>query len=1759
MQLILKQVAVHNLKKVSLTLEPNQLIVFTGVSGSGKSSLAFDTIFVEGQRRYIESLSVYARRFLGNLPKPDALSITGIPPTIAIEQKSTGKNPRSTVSTMTGIYDYLRVLYARLGEAHCPISGDKVSPISQKRIADTILAYPVGSKIILLAPFVKGKKGAFKEELVDLLKKGFTRLRADGTFYHLAEEMPSLDKGISHNIDIVIDRLTINEENRIRIAEAIEIGLGVGKGIITVLQPDTNQEELFSEHAYSEKSGLYYSPLEPEDFSFNHPKGMCESCQGLGGDCPSCRGARIKSYPAATTFKGKKIHELAEMMISEVVDFFNTITLSEVEQKVGSELLAEIKGRLGFLMKVGLHYLTLSRTAPTLSGGESQRVRLASQIGFSLVGCAYILDEPSIGLHPRDNKKLLQTLELLRDKGNTVIVVEHDEETICAADHIVDVGPLAGVEGGEIIASGGLNEILAAKESVTGAYLRGERSISIPKKRRKPTDKKLIIKDVTHHNLKKVTVEIPLGLFIAVTGVSGSGKSSLITDVLYPALANEYHKAALPVGKHAAIEGKNYIDKIIPIDQSPIGRTPRSNLATYVKIFDEIRDLFAELPESRAFGYKPGRFSFNVKEGSCIHCGGMGMVRIDMDFLEDEWTTCTHCKGKRFDAKTLAVKYRDKSIHDILEMSVEEASLFFKELAPIRRKLEFCREVGLGYIRLGQSATTLSGGEAQRIKLAKELIRPATGKTIYLLDEPTTGLHFYDIHKLIDILQSLVQAGNTVLVIEHNMDLVKTVDHVIDLGPEGGNGGGRILGSGTPEEIAKLPTPTGIFLKEALERKPLKSAPKKSAKKTKEIDTITVRGASQNNLKDVSLEIPRGKISVFTGPSGSGKTSLAFETIYAEGQSRYVDSLSSHAKSFIKKLPKPKLEEITGLSPALSIEQKKHAGNPRSTLGTMTEVYDFLRIIFARMGTPYDPETGEKIQSITPAFILQKLSTLQEGTKLQILAPIKIKRGEEFSHLKSRFQQQGYLRIRLNGVYYELDQEIPYDRHLNNKLELVIDRILYKQESAKRIMDAIDAAAILSENTVIIAGEEGDLFYNLSFAVESTGKSYPPITPHTFSFNSEEGMCQECFGLGLKWGANLKGDRTILKYTPFDFLTLLLKDFATYKSFQLFETVLRDMGINPHTPFKELKEDKLQIFFEGANTVIEYEDLEFRWIGIHNMLIRLSKMGKGVTREEILPFLYQSTCPLCNGSRLNPLARAVRINGISLPELCQMPLSEVRNFVGKLKGEHVLAEALTYLKNRLDFLCDIGLDYLSLDRSAPTLSGGEVQRVALARQLGSGLTGVLYVLDEPTIALHPHNNHLLNIALKKLKNLGNTLILVEHDPMTIQIADKIYDFGPGSGNLGGTITAFGTPSALKKNSHSLTGAYLSGRKKIPIPSKRRVAKDNIFIEHAKKHNLKDISLSIPTNVMTCITGVSGSGKSTLVHDVLLPALSENLNRRTPKNVFTYDNTTFTNLDLFDSAIVIDQSPIGRTVRANVITYTDFLTPLRAFFSALPAASAKGLLPKHFSFNHSAGLCKKCRGLGYQIVELQFMPPVSIDCEACHGNRLNPVSLSVTYKGKNLGQILKLTVRAAKEFLPPIPKITKILDRLIQVGLDYLTLGQEVQTLSGGEASRLRLSRELAKPSTKHTLYLFDEPTVGLHSDDIAKLLPIFHSLVNKGNTLIIVEHNLDIIASADHIIDLGPEGGNNGGHLITSGTPEEVARHPTSHTAHYLKPLLYNH
>jgi len=1974
--IVIKGAREHNLRNVDLVLPRNKLICLTGVSGSGKSSLAFDTLYAEGQRRYVESLSSFARQFLGQMPKPDVDHIRGLSPSISISQKSTGTNPRSTVGTVTEISDYLRVLFARVGQGYCPKCGKQITAQTREQIIAHILQLPHDSRIVVLAPIIRGQKGEYRDLFVDLRKQGFARARVDGDIVSLNDEL-QLDRQMRHDIEVVVDRLVVKPSVRARLAEAVELAVKLGKGSLIVefgeaggeaapprpsaelpakleaegdapnrapSQPSARRKGrrrakpndiVFSIDYACTDCGLSFEPPTPQLFSFNSPRGMCLDCDGLGqlytfapellipdasrtfkqgaielvgewkelgrwrrhiyqgvaetvermrelepgtlldtpwqeldpqlqdvllwgtGDqhitftwrsgsspikyggrfegivpdllgkygttkswphrrklekymrtlpCSACKGERLNrqarsvrvatAHPDFADRPSRSLPEVSELPIRDAVNFFTELQLDRTRALIAAEVLKEIRGRLGFLTNVGLDYLTLARTAPTLSGGESQRIRLAGQIGSGLVGVLYILDEPSIGLHARDNQRLIETLCQLRDMGNTVVVVEHDEDTMRAADHLIDFGPGPGVRGGEVVASGPAATVMGEPRSVTGRYLRGEEQIAIPAECRPVGEHWLRVVGARHNNLKQVDAEIPLGAFVCVTGVSGSGKSSLVNDVLVEALRRDLNGGEGAPGEHDRIEGLEQLDKLISIDQSPIGRTPRSNPGTYIKVFDDIRSLFTRLPEAKRRGFKPGRFSFNVKGGRCEACEGNGSNKLEMDFLADVWVTCPVCQGHRYDRETLRVRFKERSIADVLEMDVQQLLEMFENIPKVQHKLQTLHDVGLDYIKLGQPSPTLSGGEAQRIKLARELVKKSTGQTLYLLDEPTTGLHFADIKLLLQVLHAFADDGNTVLVVEHNLDVLKTADWIIDLGPEGGEGGGEIVAVGTPQDIAQTDTHTGRALAELLGMRPKsgsrgrtsKAAAARTTRGKRAVDgangaaqlarEISVRGARQHNLKGVDVDIARDRMTVFCGPSGSGKSSLAMDTIYAEGQRRYVESLSAYARQFVAQMQKPALDHIDGLSPAIAIEQKNLGNTPRSTVGTVTEIYDYLRILLARLGQRYCPECDVPISTQTVDEIVDQIMELPEGTRLYLLAPLEVEVGRNYESLWDEIRAAGFARIRVDGATFPIESPPEIDRRRKHKVEVLVDRIVVKPESRSRIADSAETALGFGRGVLHIASVMKDVaeprwpvvVHSQHLACGRCGRSFEPLTPHAFSFNSQLGWCPQCEGLGTQVGANPAALLRDPKLTLAEGAVELWPNLANPVSRLMLGSLARETGLPLDVPFDQLNARARRLIMHGTGdqwfdvrasdarkpqAIAEASDrshktppasggetplFRFQFKGLYPALEEASRLSPAL-RGRLQMFVDEVTCSACSGSRLRDDAASVRLRGRTVDELCRMPLGELQQTVTGWKldarEKKIAGDLIREVSGRLQFLCDVGLTYLTLARGAATLSNGEAQRIRLASQLGSGLCGVLYVLDEPTIGLHPRDNTRLLAALHKLRDLGNTLIVVEHDREVINGSDYICDFGPAAGKHGGRIVAEGSPAQLIKRRKSVTGPYLDGRKAIPIPENRRPPGVMLEIAGARHNNLRNVDVSIPLGTLTAVTGPSGSGKSSLIDDVLYAALARMLHRA---NTTPGAHDEIRGIEHINKVIRVDQQALGNSPASNPATYTGVFELIRLLFAQLPEAKLRGYNARRFSFNVPGGRCDACEGNGQQCIEMHFLPDVWVECETCRGQRYNPETLSVTYHGRSISDVLNMTCGKAVELFENIPKIRRILQTLCDVGLDYLTLGQPAPTLSGGEAQRVKLAAELARPDTGRTLYLLDEPTTGLHFDDLARLLDVLQRLVDLGNTVVVIEHNLDVCKQADWIIDMGPEAGAAGGQVVAAGTPEHV-------------------
>lgn len=1879
--IVIRGARVHNLKDVNLTLTRNQLICFTGVSGSGKSSLAFDTIFAEGQRRYIESLSAYARQFLGQIRKPDVDQISGLSPTVSIEQKAAARNPRSTVGTMTEIYDYLRVLYARVGAPHCVSCGTPIGAQTRDGIVDRIMSLGAGTRIHVMAPLVRGRKGEYLDLFADLQRDGYLRVRVDGRIVQLTESQ-RLERHIRHDIDLVVDRLVVREDGHGRIGEAVDAALGYGGGTL-IVGFEEDEDLLLSSSFACTLCGLSATEPTPQLFSFNNPQGMCPTCKGLGtqialdtgrsvpddslsvmdgaiaplgeprnrwkihyyngvlarhgvdvntpwkevsgsaraellygvkkpirlewqkrdgsvwthydsfegifpplerryaeggspawrrrlgpymhtGRCTTCRGARLRGEAEAVTIEGVSLPAVTAMSVADAYAFINELNLTASRRMIAEDALKEITGRLRFLLDVGLDYLTLDRTAPTLSGGEAQRIRLAGQIGSGLVGVTYVLDEPSIGLHQNDNLRLLDALCALRDAGNTIIVVEHDEETMRRADWIVDFGPGPGHLGGEVVACGPWPTIALSERSRTGAYLAGIESIAVPR-RRAHTGMYLWVHGARQNNLRGIDVKLPLGLFNCVTGVSGSGKSSLVNDIVYRTLARELNRAETEPGECDRIEGIDALDKVIEIDQQPIGRTPRSNPATYTGVFGPIRALYADLPESRLRGYRPGRFSFNVKGGRCEACDGNGANVVEMDFLADVWVPCDVCEGRRFSRETLDVRYKGASIADVLEMEVERACAFFDAVPQIHRILEVLVEVGMGYVKLGQPAPTLSGGEAQRIKLAKELCRKQTGATLYILDEPTTGLHFADIQNLLKVLHRLVELGNTVVVIEHNMDVVKTADWVIDLGPGGGEAGGRVVAQGTPEQVGRSGRSlTAAPLRSALEsghgRVTTGGEVRGGGGAGEPVREIRVTGARENNLRNVDVRIPRERLTVVSGVSGSGKSSLALDTVFAEGQRRYVESLSAYARQFLGRLPKPKVERVNGLSPAIAIEQKAASRNPRSTVGTVTEVYDYLRALFALVGEVHCPDCGIRAGSLAVREIVDRILEMPSERRVYLLSPQRPGKGEDYNGLISRAARAGYVRGRLDGDVFDLNSAPDIDYRQSHMLEILVDRVTLRPGVRKRIADSIEKALVLSGGVVITASPDDDRETRFSqvLSCPSCGRSFEEVAPQHLSFNSPEGWCASCDGLGTQRGM---GKSTLIpdpQRSLSDGAVPVLGDLKDGPLAALIRSVGEAAEFDLETPVARMSRTAQEALLYGTGeTWLQGADgVRFKYKGLFNSLEALARLSPRF-REEMGDLIEDVPCRACKGARLKPESAAVRLRGMTLCELVDLPIGASRRWLADLaltgRELDAVGEVLQEIRVRMRFLYEVGLGYLTLSRRAPTLSGGEAQRIRLASQIGSGLTGVLYVLDEPTIGLHQRDNRRLLAALRQLRDLGNTLLVVEHDRETLETADHIVDFGPGAGAHGGLLVAEGPPERLGAENGSLTANYLTGALAIEQPPSRMALKGCLEVVGARHNNLKDLTVKFPLGMLIGVTGVSGSGKSSLVNDVLYGALAARVNH-VPRP--TADHDEVRGMECIDKVINIDQSPIGYSPRSNPATYVKVFDKVRTLYAQLPDARIRGFSPGHFSFNHRKGRCEACKGLGSRCIEMHFLPDVWVTCEDCSGKRFNRDVANVLYRGRSVADVLDMTVEHALRQFENVPGICRTLKTLVDVGLGYIKMGQASTTLSGGEAQRIKLARELARPSTGKTVYLLDEPTTGLHVADVARLLEVLNRLVDAGNTVIVIEHNLDVIKTADWIIDLGPEGGDEGGYLVAEGKPEEVARVDASHTGRFLRDML---
>ncbi len=1802
----------NNLKGFDLSLPLGKLIVVSGPSGSGKSSLAFDTLYAEGQRRYVETFSPYTRQFFDRMDKPAVDEIHGIPPAIAIEQTNAVKSTRSTVGSMTDINDYLKLLLPKVVDAFCPGCQRQIRPESPASIARTLSAFPPDAPLLLTFPLTVPPDATPSDFLSFLQQQGYQRFWSAGEVLR-TDSPPAV---LPAQIFVIQDRIVPDPAQQARLTEAIETALRFGKGKLVAIAG--NQSHWFSTGWHCADCDRDLPEPSAGRFSFNHPLGACKTCRGFGrtitldlmraipntalsledgaikpfqtesgqecqndllkaarkrglktrvpfaklpaadqewilqgeatgesGEdlwknglwygvkgffswlesksykmhvrvllsryrsytvCPDCQGGRFAPESMAFRWNGFTPPELMSMALDKLHAFVQAQRPRYTSDPTADLLAGEVESRLRYLLEVGLGYLTLDRPTRSLSGGETARVNLTTCLGTSLVGTLFVLDEPSIGLHPRDTDRLIRVMKQLRDTGNTLVVVEHEELVIRAADHLVEIGPGRGEAGGQLVYSGPLDPVLQGQtNTLTGDYLTGKKSIPVPTTRRTPKGW-IRLEGASEHNLQNIDVSFPLGVLSCVTGVSGSGKSTLVHQVLFRHLARIQGQELEEVpGACRAIHGAETLGPVALVDQSPLSRTPRSSPAVYLGVFDGIRELFARTPEAKAAGMTASTFSFNGGTGRCERCTGSGFEKVEMQFLSDLYVRCPECEGRRYQAFARKIKLGGHSIDEVLDLTVKQGADYLDSLGSpkLSAPLRALEEVGLGYLRLGQPLNGLSGGESQRLKLVERLLEQKAPNGLLILDEPTTGLHFDDIALLMRTLDRLVERGHTIIVIEHNLDVIRCADFVLDLGPEAGAGGGLVVATGTPEQIAACPeSHTGRFLAGIVEPTALvaEQPPLSYAAQNR---NISILGARQHNLKNLDLEIPRNSMVVVTGLSGSGKSSLAFDLLFAEGQRRFLDSMSPYARQFATQLERPDVDRVTGLPPSVAIEQRITRGGGKSTVATVTEVYHFLRLLFAKLGTQHCPDCQVAVESQTLAVATQKAETLSNKGRVRVLAPL-VKARKGFHTDVARWaERNGYKLLLVDGKWERSDAFPKLERFQEHTIEVLIGEISDETPAHALLGKALQTG---HGTAFLLDARNKRHVVSTERSCPNCGQSFEELDPRLFSFNSPHGWCEACHGFGEVW---------------------------TQK-------------VDP----------KLE-------SAIEIE-------------LDLERQHEALEGDSAHP------CSMCAGARLNPTALAVTIRGTDIYSIAANTAEQALGWLKSLKFSgreaHIATDILPEIRQRLEFLGKVGLDYLALHRSAKTLSGGESQRIRLAAQLGSNLRGVLYVLDEPTIGLHPRDNAALLDTLEELKRRGNSLVIVEHDEDTLLRADHILDLGPGAGRHGGRLIAQGTLADLKQSAESATGACLRSPLKHPTRGTRRSLAEApgwIEIQGAHLHNLHNMDVRIPIGRLTVLTGISGSGKSTLMRGVLKPVVQTILaDKTTAKSTAPHRPAgaplrSIQGADALEAVYEVDQSPIGKTSRSTPATYLGIFDTIRALFAATPLARMRGYSAGRFSFNTEGGRCEACLGQGALKIEMSFLPTARIQCTDCGGRRYNPTTMEVLYQGKSIAEVMGMPIEEAATFFAAHSGISRTLQLLCETGLGYLSLGQPSQTLSGGEAQRLKLVSELTRGlgrteharirkgrQTKSILYCLEEPTIGLHQADVRQLIDILHRLVDEGHTVVVIEHHTSVIAEADYLLEIGPEAGEAGGLLIAHGTPETVSNTKGSRIAPYIKPIL---
>ena len=1793
----------NNLKNLTVAIPKGRLVAITGVSGAGKSSLALEILYAEGQRRYVETFSPYARQFFERLDPPAVDAVEGIPPAVRIEAGGAVRTSRATVGTLTEIDDLLKVIWAEAATWHCPSCG---VPARRWRSAAEVwaaLPWPEGERIVVAWPLAVPTEWPVEEAWRALAAQGFTRV------------VGATPTATGHRWWVVADRLRRVADEAERFAAAFSAAAARGDGTVLVARWEAVAPLAASDGAppvwepprddvlwvslttpLCPSCGVAAPRATPALFSYNNPLGACPVCRGFGdlleidwqkvipdptrsladgairpwqsgesrqcqeelelfarkrgvpldtpwqelpsatrdwviyGDpewesweqswpthwygvaryfewverksykmamrvllaryrsprrCPACGGTRLVPEALAWRVNDLTIAQFRDLAVADALRFWERLPHHDWPRGVRLAWAATAE-RLRYLDEVGLGYLTLARAARTLSGGELQRIRLTTALGVELTQTLFVLEEPTAGLHARDVARVIAAMRRLVALGNTVVVIEHDPQVIAAADWVIDLGPGSGEKGGELLFAGPPALLATHPTSLTGEGLRAAFARAVadgaalpplatpapsaatpssptPQHDKSPAVELFVAK---RHNLRDLTVTVPLVGLTVVAGVSGSGKSTLVEEVLVPAVDAACHRLPLPEGVQLRWlpDQKNPpIAAVVWVDQSPLARTTRSVPATVMGVWEGLRTAFAKSDAARQQGLNAAAFSFNSGAGRCPACQGAGFTRIEMQFLADVYLKCPVCDGKRFRGEVLAVTWLGANVAEWLEMTVDEA---IARLAADRagRKLlpplELLAALGLGYLRLGQPTPTLSGGEAQRLKLAAALAtgEPSAGRRLIVLDEPTTGLHEAEVAKLLAFLQQRTAARDAVVVVEHHREVIRAADWVIELGPEGGAGGGKLLFSGPPAQLAGAATATAQALHGAFAAndpivRAVAEAP--ASYRSREEQTpphaITVIGAREHNLKGIDVTIPHGRLTVVTGRSGSGKSTLAFDILFAEGQRRYLLALDAYARQFVQPPPPPAVDRLVGLPPTAAIEQRTSRGGWKSTVATLTELSPYLRLLWTKLGTPYCPQCHVAAHRRSAAEWAAVLAPLRPDV---VTATLVRRRKGVYQELADWAAARGYPTLFLDGDEVPTHPWRRPDRYREHEIDLPVART---PRTEPELAEAIPTAWRLADGWAKVRCGSSWQVVSAHAVCPSCGTALPALDPRLFSYHSPLGWCPTCLGTGR---------------------VVVGKERA--------------------------EEEGLPRSFAEA---VEWE-------------------AKHVVAEK--------PCPACGGARLNPAARAVRVADTPWEAIERRTIRDLAAWLDALEEQSradphaaaVVAEILPGLRARLALLDEVGVSYLTLDRAAPTLSGGEAQRIRLAAQLGANLTGVAYILDEPTIGLHPQDDARLVAVLERLRDRGATVVVVEHDARVIRRADWIIDLGPGAGEEGGEIVAAGPPDAIATHPASLTGRYL--RDGIPhrLAPPRETPTAWLTVRGAYAHNLKGLDVAFPVNRLTVVAGVSGSGKSTLVHEVLAASLTAGK----PVGCRALEGG-----EAIERLVLVDQSPIGKTSRSCPATYLKVFDPIRALFAATPEARARGYRAAFFSFNSGAGRCPVCAGNGWVAAEMAFLPTVREPCDACGGSRYRAEALAVRYRGRTIAEILAMGAAEAADFFAAHPAIAEPLRLMESVGLGYLRLGQTSATLSGGEAQRLKLVAELTQRAARPTLYLLDEPTVGLHMADVALLLPVLHRLVDAGHTVVVIEHDCDLWLEADWFIELGPAGGIEGGQLLYAG------------------------